>query len=77
MAAPSGVNWTLTEFAADVFPRVFFPWILEDLLGLSELHEIASTAALRGIDVEEAGFVCDALGLLEVVRHNRNREPGL
>ena len=48
-----------------MYSWVYLFGILEDLLRVAELDEVAGAAALRGVDVEEAGLVGHALGLLQ------------
>src|SRR5262249_34138315 len=64
----------LTELTANVLFRVMVLGILEQLTRVTELDEIPGPTALRRVDVQEAGVVGNALRLLEIVRHDRDRE---
>src|SRR5262249_49329540 len=66
-----------TKLAADVLLRVLLLRRLEDRLGIAVLDEVAGAAALRCIDVQKRRLVRDALGLLQIVRDNGDREPFL
>jgi hypothetical protein len=64
-----------TEFAADVLLCTLLAGILKDLLRVAELDQVTSPPAVRPVDKEKTGLIGHALGLLKVVRHNRDREP--
>src|SRR3974390_446329 len=74
---PVRAGWKgLAEFTTDVVLCMLFFWLFKHFLGITKLDQITSTATLRSVDVEEAGVIRNALGLLEVVRDNGDGVPG-
>src|SRR5208283_5476343 len=67
----------LAELSLDVLLSFLLFGVVEYLVGVAELDQVARAAAFRGIDIQEARLVGHALGLLEIVSHNRDGEAGL